>query len=225
LQPIYETGNASILPHHQALDASLPSPSPNGLIYRHGVTLKAQEPAPSYRRYVNAGLEQLCTIAEPYPKSTRITLAIEPEEYENAIEKGRRIQASVVEPESAPREEAGVYTGFTIRRALGYSGMFEECPYAGGYDLNLAFSNFEEGGQDASALDTRENEGFKHLLIVVGEEEKLDGVLARDGKLKDMGIKVTELFDLPLNTPKEVSVEDMLKEGLEHVQKLIKTMK
>ena len=41
---------------------------------------------------------------------------------------------------NAPREEAGLYWGYTTRLAKGLSGLVRECPFEGGYDLKLGTS-------------------------------------------------------------------------------------
>lgn len=41
---------------------------------------------------------------------------------------------------SAPREEGGLYWGYSTRLAKGLSGLIRECPFDGGYDLKLGTS-------------------------------------------------------------------------------------
>jgi hypothetical protein len=41
---------------------------------------------------------------------------------------------------SAPREEAGLYWGYTTRMAKGISGLVRDCPFEGGYDLKVGTS-------------------------------------------------------------------------------------
>ncbi len=44
---------------------------------------------------------------------------------------------------TTPRDEDGIYWGYTTRMASSISAIFEECPFDGGYDLKVG--KFEIG--------------------------------------------------------------------------------
>ena len=43
-----------------------------------------------------------------------------------------------------PRNEDGLYWGYTVRIATGFHALFTECPFAGGYDLKIGTSEHGE---------------------------------------------------------------------------------
>lgn len=43
---------------------------------------------------------------------------------------------NVVSP-TTPRDEDGIYWGYTTRMASSISAIFDECPFDGGYDLKV----------------------------------------------------------------------------------------
>ena len=59
---------------------------------------------------------------------------------------------TVVSP-SAPRTEAGIYWGYSVRLASGLSAVFSEGPYQEGYDVTLGTS---ERGVDVDKLQLSE---------------------------------------------------------------------
>ncbi|ORY10636.1 putative RNA methyltransferase-domain-containing protein [Clohesyomyces aquaticus] len=118
---------------------------------------------------------------------------------------------------STPREEAGYYWGYTIRRAESLSEVFIGSPYEDGYDYTLGTS--ERGVRLSSLLPDRrdyrfgsEDDGepefvngslklptsFKHLLLVIGGVQGLEPAVVSDPILKEKGFtkeKAHEAFD------------------------------
>ena len=45
------------------------------------------------------------------------------------------MKGKVVSP-TTPRDTDGIYWGYTTRMASSINSIFEECPYAGGYDVS-----------------------------------------------------------------------------------------
>lgn len=106
------------------------------------------------------------------------------------------LASQVVSP-SAPREQAGLFWGYTVRLAAGVAGLVRGCPFTpggGAYDLVIGTSEHGQAVAPGDLLLPR----FKHVLIAFGGPEGLEQALAQDKKLK--GRPPTEVFDLYLNT-------------------------
>ncbi|KAH7126760.1 putative RNA methyltransferase [Dendryphion nanum] len=106
----------------------------------------------------------------------------------------------VVEPvsDSAPRQEAGYYWGYTTRRAESISDVFTESPFADGYDYSIGTS--ERGvsifdilprnipshssghHKDAGGIDKLPAK-FKHLIVFFGGVTGLEPAVAADPRL------------------------------------------
>nr|KMM66093.1 hypothetical protein CPAG_02433 [Coccidioides posadasii RMSCC 3488] len=119
---------------------------------------------------------------------TRLTLKFKTQDYSDG--------ADPVAP-STPREEAGYYWGYSIRRCTSLSSVFTECPFEGGYDLS--FGTSERGLPLAHVLQHPEQiPQYKHLLLVFGGVAGLETAAKADKELAAKGIgagEVGELFD------------------------------
>lgn len=105
----------------------------------------------------------------------------------------RMLKGRVVSP-AAPREEGGLYWGYSIRLAKSLGAVFTECPYKEGYDLAIGTS--EKGDNvDSVEMDTS---NFRHALIVFGGVQGLEASLESDEALdiEDPSL----LFQYYLNT-------------------------
>jgi predicted SPOUT superfamily RNA methylase MTH1 len=100
-----------------------------------------------------------------------------------------------VVPPSAPREEEGLYWGYTTRLAKGVSGLLRGCPYAGGYDLKLGTS---ERGQCVAPGDLALPR-YRRCLVAFGGPDGLEAAMARDKKMA-ANRAPHDVFDLYLNT-------------------------
>ena len=91
-----------------------------------------------------------------------------------------------------------MYWGYTTRIAPSFSGIWEECPFEGGYDVSLGTS--ERG--DVSVEDEDFSiPPFKHLLVVFGGVRGLEDAVSRDPRLSDTRPEDTKhLFDVWCNT-------------------------
>lgn len=112
----------------------------------------------------------------------------------NQYDPSRRILKGRVVSPAAPREEGGLYWGYSIRLAKSLGAVFTECPYKEGYDLAIGTS--EKGDNvDSVEMDTS---NFRHALIVFGGVQGLEASLESDEALdiEDPSL----LFQYYLNT-------------------------
>jgi predicted SPOUT superfamily RNA methylase MTH1 len=144
-----------------------------------------------------------------------------------------------------PRQEAGYYWGYTVRRAASLSAVFSECEYPDGYDYSIGTS--ERGvrihsilpsstttapppsnGQPASKVP----ESFKHLLIVFGGVAGLEPAVANDPELAAKGLgksNTSELFDawvnlVPRQGSRTIRTEEAVEIGLAALEPWINGM-
>jgi len=125
--------------------------------YREGVVLD-KPPGPNKGSYVNVGIRgkpvEIDRIITP---GVRCTVKLE--NYDND-----HIQGVVVSP-AAPREENGMYWGYTTRLANSIKAVFDECPFEGGYDLKVGTSERGEITVDDKKFALPKH---NHMLIVFG---------------------------------------------------------
>ncbi|KAL1381409.1 hypothetical protein pipiens_013484 [Culex pipiens pipiens] len=107
--------------------------------------------------------------------------------------KSKKIRAIVVPP-SQPRQDTGIYWGYTVRIANSLSQVFTKSPYKGGYDLTIGTS---DTGTNVQELEPKSLK-YKHALVVFGGVLGLEPALDNDPKLTVD--KVDMLFDEYLNT-------------------------
>ncbi|KAI1981100.1 hypothetical protein LOZ53_001642 [Ophidiomyces ophidiicola] len=126
------------------------------------------------------------------PPHTRLTLKFKSQDPADG--------ADPVDP-ATPREEAGYYWGYSIRRCSSLSSVFTECPFDGGYDLS--FGTSERGVPLVDILQNPEEiPQYKHLLLVFGGVAGLEVAAKVDSELVEKGIKpgdVGGLFDYWVN--------------------------
>jgi predicted SPOUT superfamily RNA methylase MTH1 len=159
---------------------------------------------------VEAGLRIPVTIDAEIPPSTRVTLKFEPGAEEAAKNtKAKEIKAEAVNPDE-PREEAGYYWGYNVRRAGSLSAVFEECTYDGGYDVTIGTSergilleslySTSDGEQDGEDGDGSLAGHFNHLLVVFGGVSGLEVAVKNDPELQKLGVKeAKDVFDRWVN--------------------------
>jgi len=167
---------------------------------------RKSEPTPTSlsSTLIDAGLPQKVLVSDSIPPNTRVTLkfpsATPPSDTSNEY-----LSAEAISPDG-PREEAGYYWGYSIRRAPSISTVFTECNYDGGYDLTVGTS---ERGQPLSRIlnsfppasdsGTRLPD-FKHLLLVFGGVAGLEVAVKADDELVGMSVSEPEgLFDYWVN--------------------------
>ncbi|KAH8599259.1 putative RNA methyltransferase [Bisporella sp. PMI_857] len=178
------------LPHHLKPKEWCP--------YREGVTLPG---ADERGTLVEAGLRIPATVPDLIPENHRVTLRFVPgaEAAAKDVNSGE-IRAEAVSPDE-PREEAGYYWGFSVRRAESLSAVFTECAYEGGYDISIGTS---ERGVDVERLYEGDEEQivgrFKHLLVVFGGVAGLEVAVKNDLELQKLGaVEAKTVFDRWIN--------------------------
>lgn len=92
--------------------------------------------------------------------------------------RSRKIKATVVSP-SEPRNETGVYWGYTVRVAASLSDVFAQSPYDDGYDLTVGTS---DKGTNVTQLPAK-SMPYAHGLIVFGGLRGLELALENDDRL------------------------------------------
>lgn len=154
--------------------------------YREGVT--DGEPTRLGTK-VDVGLVQQYTIpGVQIPPKTRVTLHLN--------EQGTEAEAV---PPTKPKEEAGYYWGYGIRRCSSLSTVFTECPYDGGYDASFGTS---ERGVPISKVLANKLPKPVHMLVVFGGVAGLEVAAKADPELESKGIgsgNVRDLFDYWIN--------------------------
>ena len=165
--------------------------------YREGVVVKSNDGS----ILVDTGLPRPVTLSLNNPgllpeEGSRISVLFSARDSTNA---------ELVE-RSAPREEAGYYWGYSVRRCSSLSSVFTECPFDGGYDLS--FGTSERGVPLSDILDGQANDGpnplpkYEHLLLVFGGVAGLEAAVRNDSQLRDMSIRpadTEQLFDYWVN--------------------------
>lgn len=99
----------------------------------------------------------------------------------------------IVSP-SEPRNDTGVYWGYTVRIAKSLSDVFLKSPYEKGYDLTIGTSDKGDTIHDVA----NESLSYNHALIVYGGLQGLESALECDDKLNVEDPSL--LFDHYLNT-------------------------
>lgn len=148
---------------------------------------KQGEDSESAFTLVNTGLPEPVRVSNvSIPPHTRLTLKFNSENPSDG--------AGPVAP-SAPREEAGYYWGYSIRRCPSLSTVFTECPFDGGYDLS--FGTSERGTPLADVLRKSDDiPQHRHLLLVFGGVAGLETAAKADNELVSKGIGPAEVGDL-----------------------------
>ena len=96
-----------------------------------------------------------------------------------------------------PREQLGVYWGYTTRFAPSLSDVWTTCPFPGGYDLKVGTS--ERGNVSVDDADFSMPK-FRHALIVFGGVSGIEECVDADEKLPVSGEDSHSLFDMWVNT-------------------------
>lgn len=204
-------------PHHLKADEWCP--------YREGITLPG---ADEQGTFVEAGLRLPVTIQEQIPPKTRVTLKFKPGAEEASKDANSEvILADPVNP-NEPREEAGYYWGFNVRKASCLSDVFTECTYDGGYDVTIGTS---ERGADVETLYSDNEEQrlgkFNHLLVVFGGVAGLEVAVKNDEELQKLGVvEAKDVFDRWINVcpgqgSRTIRTEEAIWIGLMGLRRLV----
>ncbi|XP_060526706.1 putative methyltransferase C9orf114 [Cylas formicarius] len=162
-------------PHHLS--------TKDDFVFREGVVLNT--PVKEGKgSLVNVGLLRQVRVDKLLLPGVRCTVKLEPST-------SKKLKGVVVSP-SAPRNETGIYWGYRVRIANSLSKVFSQCPYEGGYDISIGTSD------KGTSVDTFECTKYKHLLIMFGGLQGLEGALESDETLNTDDPSL--LFDHYLNT-------------------------
>ena len=157
--------------------------------YREGVTLN--RPSKEGKgSFVNAGMRKEVLCDKQLTPGIRVTLRMDPHDA-RTVQERKYMSGTIVSP-STPREESGIYWGYTVRRAPSFKQVFTDSTFKGGYDLTVGTS---ERGE---LLDDVEFPSFKHLLIVFGGVKGLEFSLETDEGITETDVEL--LFDHYVNT-------------------------
>jgi methyltransferase len=166
------------MPHHLRANEWCP--------YREGVTTSSSKAGTNVD--VGLGDDYLLRDVQVPPK-TRVTVKLPEDD---------GVEAEAVAP-STPREEAGFYWGYSVRRAGSLSAVFTECGFEGGYDVSVGTS---ERGVAVSSLAKEDIPSYQHLLVVFGGVAGLETAARNDGELNEKGVgggNAKDLFDFWVN--------------------------
>eukprot|EP01134_Creolimax_fragrantissima_P000732 CFRG0732T1 len=166
-------------PHHMRKD--------DKATYREGVTLD-RPVKKGQGSLVDCGMWKQVRIDRHIQPGVRVTIKLE----ERLGQKPQKHPKAIVVKPSAPREEAGLYWGYSVRIAKTMADIFSDCPYAEGYDMTIGTS---ENGENIHELKLPKSE---HLLIVFGGLAGLESALDSDTSLGTA--EARDLFDYYVNT-------------------------
>ncbi|EGD72341.1 hypothetical protein PTSG_00362 [Salpingoeca rosetta] len=145
-------------PHHTVADA----PSP----FREGVTLKKYV-KPGKGSFVDIGLTRPAKIDRHLAPGVRVTVALDVTQYHK--KQVHTFRGKAVSP-SAPREQKGMYWGYSVRVAESAADVLSECPWKTGYDLCMGITTKRGKAPEAVTMP----KSFKHALVIFGGAEGLD---------------------------------------------------
>lgn len=155
--------------------------------FREGVTLEVNSSNPRLT-LVDVGLTKNIKLEQVIKPGLRVTVAMGAD---------RSIEGDFLKKvvgRNCPRQEMGIYWGYTVRYASNLSSVFKGCPYKGGYDHIVGTS--EHGAIiNSSELSFPK---FEHLLIAFGGLGGLEESIEEDNNLKGKGVH--EIFHSYLNT-------------------------
>ena len=188
--------------------------------YREGVTVTLGKGKMQTGTLVDVGLHIKRVLRNvQIPANARVTVKLE--QQSNDVE--------AVAP-TAPREEAGYYWGYNVRRCNSLSTVFTECPFGSGYDVS--FGTSERGG-DVSKVPKLDLQPASpvHVLVVFGGVAGLEIAANNDHDLKAKGIdssNVGDLFEhwvniLPGQGSRTIRTEEAVWLGLMALRNVMKT--
>lgn len=138
---------------------------------------------------VDVGLRKHVHVEKCLQPYVRVTIKLIP----NSNDSKR--QSGIVVAPSTPKNEAGIYWGYTVRNAESISEVFTKCPYSGGYDLKIGTS---DKGRNVDEVNSNELNNFKHALICFGGVHGLEAALEADSNINEEN--PSNLFNVYLNT-------------------------
>ncbi|KAG6596144.1 uncharacterized protein IUM83_18646 [Phytophthora cinnamomi] len=160
-------------------------------VYREGVVtdrpLKEKEGS-----HVYVGLQREVVVDKRITPGIRVTVKID-----EASKDFKKKMVGKLVSSAEPREQLGVYWGYTTRFAASLSNVWSDCPFPGGYDLKLGTS--ERGNVSVDDPDFSLPK-FCHALIVFGGVAGIEECVDADEKVPVSGEDSNTLFDMWVNT-------------------------
>ncbi|KAG1709455.1 hypothetical protein DVH05_020110 [Phytophthora capsici] len=160
-------------------------------VYREGVVtdrpLKEKEGS-----HVYVGLQREVVVDKRIQPGIRVTVKID-----EASKDFKKKMVGKLVSSAEPREQLGVYWGYTTRYAPSLSNVWTDSPFPGGYDLKVGTSergNVSVDDQDFSLPK------FRHALIVFGGVAGIEECVDADEKVPVSGEDSNTLFDMWVNT-------------------------
>jgi predicted SPOUT superfamily RNA methylase MTH1 len=136
----------------------------------------------------------------------RCTVQLDPKSY--ATSKKGSMKGIVVSP-TTPRDQDGIYWGYTTRMASSIKAIFDECPYDGGYDMKVGTSErgdvsidnpkFRLAKKDSMKKSDGAEERFNHLIIVFGGVAGIEESVDADESMPLSGEDSKKMFDVWVN--------------------------
>ncbi|CAH0487269.1 unnamed protein product [Peronospora farinosa] len=160
-------------------------------VYREGVVtdrpLKEKEGS-----HVYVGLQREVVVDKRITPGVRVTVKID-----EASKEFKKKMVGQLVSSAEPREQLGLYWGYTTRFASSLSDVWTTCPFPEGYDLKIGTS--ERGNVSIDDADFSMPK-FRHALIVFGGVAGIEECVDADEKLPVSGEDSHTLFDMWVNT-------------------------
>ncbi|KAF4315365.1 hypothetical protein BBO99_00009361 [Phytophthora kernoviae] len=160
-------------------------------VYREGVVtdrpLKDKEGS-----HVYVGLQREVVVDKRITPGIRVTVKID-----EASKDFKKKMVGKLVSSAEPREQLGVYWGYTTRFATSLSNVWTDCPFPGGYDLKVGTS--ERGSVSVDDADFSLPK-FRHALIVFGGVAGIEECVDADETVPVSGEDSNTLFDMWVNT-------------------------
>ncbi|CEG45318.1 Uncharacterized conserved protein [Plasmopara halstedii] len=160
-------------------------------VYREGVVtdrpLKEKEGS-----HVYVGLQREVVVDKRIQPGIRVTVKID-----EASKEFKKKMVGTLVSSAEPREQLGIYWGYTTRFASSLSNVWTNCPFPGGYDLKVGTS--ERGNVSVDDPDFT-LPTFRHALVVFGGVAGIEECVDADETLPVSGEDSNTLFDMWVNT-------------------------
>lgn len=138
---------------------------------------------------MDVGLRKAVAVDRNLEPGIRVTVKL------TSVDENKKKWTGILVPPYEPRQELGVYWGYTVRLAKSFNDIFMQCPYEEGYDFTIGTS---DKGTPINEISDSELKPFKHYLLVFGGLRGLESVLESDETLPVND--VTLFFDKYINT-------------------------
>jgi predicted SPOUT superfamily RNA methylase MTH1 len=141
--------------------------------------------------WVNIGLKKECKITENLEPNTRVTIKLNEKGFDEKLKNYSGEVCSMQEP----KQQLGLYWGYSIRIVDKFSEIFENCIYEDGYDLLIGTS---DKGKDYREESFEGFEHFNHALLIFGGLQGIEGMVEADEKYDVKNIP--SIFNFYVNT-------------------------